>query len=189
MFTASDSHFWRRQSQKETFLGGRQNGRCWSGFSRAQRQELSSPCTEKLTANRMDPKDNYKDMAINEQSWNSWHCSGLCSTASFDVSYLETPWPGSLVLSLRRVSSKRFLNLTDLADLLLGRQLHVYKQLSEETGETKGITSAEVTWTLNTWACVLGPWYGPGYAQLQSVWAGPPPAKRGNPVIQHCSPC
>lgn len=44
----------------------------------------------------------------------------------------------------KRVSSECFLNLTALADLLLSRQPRVHKQLSEETGDTERIASAEI---------------------------------------------
>lgn len=123
---------------KEIFLGGRWNGRCWSTVSTAEPQGLSSLSMEKLTTKSMDPKDNYKDVAISEESWNVWRCSGLCSTVSFEISYLETPWPASLVLSIRRVSSKCFLNLVALSDLLLSRQPHHINSFLKKLERPKG---------------------------------------------------
>lgn len=161
MFIASDLHFWRGHSQ------GRSIGRKMRPFfsSTASRAELP-PCMEKLTVKRMDLMDSHKDVAINEQSWNSWHFSGLCSTAAFDVSYLETPWPLSLVLSVRRMSIS--ISLTSLTLLLSSSaDNHKYTTAFWRTAESTGITFC------GSWLRVPGR-HWPGRALCMSVCPSSP---------------
>lgn len=157
-------------------LGRKTKWFCWSNFTWAQHQGISSPYMEKRLQRGWIPRTISRmwlltrEFKLTTLLWPLQHCF-----IWYIKSYLETPWPASLVLSVRRVSSKRFLNhpcwpapqkTTTCTQTAFQRkprdqrdhfgELSTPENVSWSSGRGLAMTSCSVSWTSaceQRWSC------------------------------------